>query len=113
MSTTRKNQLKSVMKLAWQFIKKNGYTISEALKVAWANIKLHTAMKNKIVKFYFQKVDGSIREAYGTLKAELLPATSTTTSGRKENPTIQTYFDTEKEEWRCFKKANLVKLGVY
>lgn len=113
MSTTRKNQLKSVMKLAWQFIKKNGYTMSEALKVAWMNIKLKGQMKKRIVKFYFQKVDGSIREAYGTLKAELLPATSTTTSGRKENPTIQTYFDTEKEEWRCFKKANLVKLGVY
>lgn len=35
MSTTRKNQLKKVMQLAWQFVKKNGYTLSEALKVAW------------------------------------------------------------------------------
>lgn len=112
MSTTRKNQLKQVMKLAWQFIKKNGYTLSEALKVAWANIKLHTAMKTRIVKFYFQKVDGSIREAYGTLDVTLLPATSTT-SGGKENPTIQTYWDTEKEAWRCFKKANLVNIGMH
>ena len=49
MSTTRKNQLKKVMQLAWQFVKKNGYTLSEALKVAWANVKLHTAMQTRIV----------------------------------------------------------------
>lgn len=73
MSTTRKNQLKKVMQLAWQFVKKNGYTLSEALKVAWANVKLHTAMQTRIVKFYFQKVDGTIREAFGTLKTSTLP----------------------------------------
>lgn len=112
MSTTRRNQLKSVMQLAWQFVKRNGYTLSEALKAAWANVKLHAAMLKKIVKFYFQKVDGTIREAYGTLKSELLPAISTT-STRKENPTIQTYFDTEKNEWRCFKKANLVRIEMH
>lgn len=112
MSTTRRNQLRAVMQLAWQFIKKNGYSLSEALKVAWANIKLHAAMKTKVVKFHFQKVDGTIREAYGTLKIELLPASSNT-GGRKENPTIQTYWDTEKEAWRCFKKANLVNMETH
>ncbi len=111
MSTTRRNQLKQVMKLAWQFIKKNGYTLSEALKVAWANIKLHTAMKTRIVKFYFQKVDRTIREAYGTLKDSLLPVIST--NDRKQNPTCQTYWDTEKEAWRCFKKANLVTIEMH
>ena len=104
-----KETLKSVMQLAWQFVKRNGYTMSEALKTAWKNIKLKKSMQTKIVKFYFSKVDGSIREAFGTLKAELLPETKGT--DRKPNDTIQTYFDTEKQEYRCFKKANLVNVA--
>lgn len=84
--------------------------MSEALKCAWANIKLKVAMKSKIVKFYFQKVDGSPREAYGTLNEKLMP-TTTGTDKRAKNDTVQTYFDTEVNEFRCFKKANLLKMA--
>ena len=104
----RRNVLHDIMNLAWQFVKRNGFTMSEALKLAWANIKLKAAMKQRIVKFYFQKVDGSIREAYGTLKENLIPATSG--DNRKRNDTVQVYFDTEKQEYRCFKKANLISI---
>lgn len=84
--------------------------MSEALKCAWANIKLKNAMKNKIVKFYFQKVDGSLREAYGTLNEKLMPAI-TGTDKRTKNDTVQVYFDTERQEFRCYKKANLIKIA--
>lgn len=109
MATTLRNTLSEVMKLAWQFIKKNGYTMSEALKVAWMNVKLKVQMKKRIVKFYFQKVDGSLREAFGTLSEKMIPATQG--SGRKMNETCQVYFDTEKGEYRCFKKANLMRIA--
>ena len=108
MSTKIKNQLKEVMLMAWTFVKRNGFTMSEALKCAWANMKLKASMKERIVKFYFKKVDGSIREAYGTLKENLIPATSG--DNRKKNETVQVYFDTERQEYRCFKKANLITL---
>lgn len=104
----RRNVLHDIMSLAWQFVKRNGFTMSEALKLAWANMKLKVAMKQRIVKFYFQKVDGSMREAYGTLKENLIPATSG--DNRKRNDTVQVYFDTEKQEYRCFKKANLISI---
>ena len=104
----KRNVLHDIMILAWQFVKRNGFTMSEALKVAWANMKLKAAMKQRIVKFYFQKVDGSIREAYGTLKENLIPATSG--DNRKRNDTVQVYFDTERQEYRCFKKANLISI---
>ena len=96
------------MNLAWQMVKRNGYSMSEAMKCAWRNIKVRAIMKTRIVKFYFQKVDGSIREAYGTLKETLIPETAG--SDRKKNDTVQVYFDTEKAEWRCFKKANLINV---
>ena len=106
MSTERKSQLSRVFSLAWQFVKRNGFSLSEALKKAWANVKLKAKMQGGIVKFYYQKVDGSIREAYVTLKSELVHEVKD--SGRKANPTLQTYFDTERQEWRCFKVANLI-----
>lgn len=105
-----KNRMRDVMCLAWQLVKRNGFTMSEALKVAWANMKLKAAMKQRIVKFYFQKVDGSIREAYGTLKESLLPPIKGTDS-RKKSDTLQVYFDTEKQAYRSFKVANLIKIG--
>ena len=110
MSATLRNQMREVMQTAWQFVRRNGYTMAEALRVAWANIKLRTAMKSRIVKFYFLKVDGSVREAYGTLKETLIPSHSDGQSSRRKNDTVQTFFDTEKSEWRCFKKANLMQV---
>lgn len=109
MAITFKNMMREVMQLAWQFVKKNGYSLSEALKVAWLNIKLKVQMKKRIVKFYFQKVDGSLREAFGTLSESVIPQTQS--NGRKMNDTCQVYFDTERESWRCFKKANLIKIA--
>ena len=104
-----KSSLRSIMFLAWQMVKKNGLTLSEALKLAWANAKLVSVMHSKICKFYFQKVDGSIREAYGTLKSDLIPETKG--DDRKRNDTVQVYFDTEKIGWRSFKRANLIKIA--
>lgn len=72
----KRNVLHEIMSLAWQLVKRNGFSMSEAMKCAWANMKLKAAMKQRIVKFYFKKVDGSVREAYGTLKENLIPATS-------------------------------------
>lgn len=110
MSTNFKNQMREVMSLAWQMVKKNGFSMSEALKTAWANLKLKSEMKKRIVKFYFKKVDGSVREAYGTLNEKLMPAI-TGTDKRAKNDTVQTYFDTERGEFRCFKKANLMSIA--
>lgn len=105
----KRNVLHEIMSLAWQLVKRNGFSMSEALKCAWANMKLKAEMKQRIVKFYFKKVDGSVREAYGTLKENLIPATSG--DNRKKNDTVQVYFDTERQEYRFFKKANLLNIA--
>jgi hypothetical protein len=83
--------------------------MSDALKAAWRNFKLRAAMAAKICKFYFLKVDGTIREAYGTLASGIIPETAGNDT-RKKNETVQTYFDTEKQEWRCYKRANLIRI---
>lgn len=104
------SDLSSIMQMAWQFVKRNGFTMAEAMKAAWLNFKLKARMAMAIVKFYFQKVDGSVREAYGTLNENIMPATSGN-DNRRKNDTVQVYFDTEIQEFRCFKKANLLRIA--
>jgi len=110
MAKEKRNMLREVLNLAWQFVRRNGYSMSEAMRCAWANIKLRRAMTGRIVRFYFQKVDGSLREAFGTLAEGIIPAVAGTDT-RKKNDTVQTYYDTEKQEWRCYKKANLMRIA--
>lgn len=100
--------MREIMRLAWSFVRKNGYTMSEALKCAWANVKLRAMLSNRIVEFYFKKTDGTLRQAFGTLKEGLIGEIKGT--GRKTNDNLQVYWDTEKEEYRCFKKCNLIKV---
>lgn len=110
MSTKMKSEMKEVMLLAWTFVKRNGYSMSDALKCAWANIKLRALMQKRIVKFYFQKVDGTLREAFGTLNENMIPSI-TGDGSKKKNNTIQVYYDSEKQSWRSFKKCNLIKIA--
>ena len=103
-----KTILSTIMKTAWKFFRTTGEAFAECLKKAWKLYHLTENMKKGIVKFYFQKVDGSIREAYGTLKTELIPASESSDSNRKQNETVQVYWDTEAQAFRSFKKLNLV-----
>lgn len=97
----------SIFCYAWRLVKTLGYTLSEALKCAWANAKFRAKAFAGIIHFVFTKVDGSMREAFGTLATDRVPAIQ----GTRTTPShIQVYFDTEKGEWRSFKKANLIKV---
>lgn len=99
--------LSMIMRMAWRFFRITGQAFGDCLRQAWANYKLVERMRAGIVKFYFQKVDGSVREAYGTLSEALTPKVEGE-DNRKKNDTTQVYFDTECQEWRCFKKLNLI-----
>ena len=78
MGTQAKNRLSEIMRMAWTFVRRNGYTMSEALKCAWANIKLRAVLHQRIVEFYFKKTDGTLRQAFGTLMSDRVPETKGT-----------------------------------
>lgn len=108
----KRNDLRTIMTAAWGFVRRNGFTLSEALKQAWALFKLKAKMRLGIVRFYYRKVDGTTREAWGTLAERLIPATALSDGPRrKPNPTVQNYYDTERGEWRCFKIANILNVA--
>ena len=64
------------------------------------------AMKSGIVEFYFTKKDGTTRQAFGTLKDEVIIPHIKDATNREPNHDLVTYFDTVKEQFRSFRKEN-------
>lgn len=72
------------------------------------NKELSKLLHERVVRFVYQKSDGSVREAVGTLKKDMCPNVK---GGSRQTPShLQIYFDVEKQEWRCFKKEFLIKI---
>ena len=109
MATTFRNELSELMKKSWQLVKTYGISLSEAMHKVWLLFKLRKAMKKGVVKFYYEKLSGEIRTAWGTLKEDLVPATSS--ENRKKNDSVQVYYDSERSAYRCFKIVNLIGLA--
>ena len=109
MSTNFKNQMKEVMKKSWMLVKVYGFSMAEAMKQSWKILKLKAALKNGVVKFYYQKLDGTVRTAWGTLKEGLVPETKGIE--RKKNESLITYYDNEKSSYRSFKVANFLNIA--
>ena len=82
-----------------------GKTFSESLKQSWAIYRLQKQMRTSIVEFRFRKISGEIRLAYGTLIDTVINPLIKGTKKHTDN-TLITYFDYEKQAFRCFKEAN-------
>lgn len=91
-----RTDLSNIMKEAWQLVRTYALTMSEALKKAWAWFKVVQKMKSGVVSFRFEKVNGEIRQAFGTLAEDRLPQVEHS-SNRAKSPFVQTYFDVEKK----------------
>lgn len=63
-------------------------------------------MCDRVVEFFYLKKDGTTRQAFGTLQQEVVIAHVTADSMREPKPDLVTYFDTEAQAWRSFKKVN-------
>jgi len=80
-------------------------TFAEALVHAWKVIKLQIRLSTQsLVNFSYIKIDGSIREAVGTLVSAPTPKGGE----RKVNYGLLTYFDLQQNDWRCAKIENLI-----
>ena len=97
-----------VMKYAWQLWKSTGQAWRLCMIKAWQLYRLAKAMREGQVSFYYQKTDGTIRKAVGTLINT--PSGATLGGKRLTKPSYKTisYFDIEKNAYRCFKIENLI-----
>lgn len=79
-----------------------------ALRKAWKLYRLAKKMRKGVVKFVFEKVDGSARIAYGTLCDLPAGITSRKSSGKSPKYATMCYWDTKKNAFRSFKVENFI-----
>ena len=66
------------------------------------------ALREGVCKVTFTKVDGSQRIMMATLEPSTLPPIDGTKKERKMPPSIVTVYDTEVEDWRCFRLESVL-----
>ena len=89
-----------------RYLTSTGYSRSQAEFKAEIISGLENDMRADIVSFQYLKKDGTIRNARGTLSDELVPPTNG--SSERKSIGVFTYFDIDKQEWRCFKLGNII-----
>ena len=94
-----------VFRQAWEMVKETGKTFAVCLAKAWALYRLKQEMTKGVVKFAYEKIDGTLRKAYGTLKD-----TNYTPKGKEGSIKTFSYFDIEANAFRCFRIENLVTI---
>jgi len=107
-----KQFLSELFKMAWVIRKSTGKSFSECLRKAWMNCKLKIKMLLQVVEFYYQKINGEVRQAFGTLQTKhMQPAKENRSkSNRKQNETCLLYWDVEKKEFRQYKLWNIIRI---
>ena len=85
----------------------NNLVMSIALEIAQCIDK----MRSGDVHFRFLKKDGSVREALGTLKSDVIEPTIKG-SGRVTPKNLVAFFDVEKGAWRSFDVNNFLGYDV-
>ncbi len=68
--------------------------------------KLH----NGVAHFFYQKLNGELREAFGTLNQSLVAATVNGRGKSRENHTTIAYYDCVCGGWRSFRREALVRV---
>jgi hypothetical protein len=72
--------------------------------------ELKSMLTKGTVKFQYKKNDGSVRTAVGTLKSDMITNKPSGGQNKVKGAGYTSYFDVEKDAWRCFAESKL--LGV-
>lgn len=101
----KKIDLSTIMRRAWAIARATGKAFAVALSKAWALYRLTKRMRAGIVRFAYEKADGTLRKAVGTLADTAARVTGT---GRSDDGRTVKYYDVEANGWRSFKVENFV-----
>lgn len=95
-----------VFKRAYEIMRNTGKTFAVCLSKAWAIYRLGKSMLKGEVKFAYEKKDGTLRKACGTLKdvSQFIKGTG------KSSDKVFHYWDLEAVAFRCFSISNLITI---
>ena len=101
-----------VLTLAHAIRRQNQFlTWGQCQAQAWQVVRLRAALRAGATRFTFQKQDGEVREAYGTLNTALFQYDYKGTD-RAESPTAIRYFDLDKNAWRSFRAERILQVAA-
>jgi len=63
----KRNDLQMIMRRAWTIARTTGKTFNICLVKAWSLYRLTQRMRAGVVRFAYEKADGTLRRAAGTL----------------------------------------------
>jgi hypothetical protein len=104
--------MKSIMTMAHKTfnLKSGSMSWAECLKQAWQVAKLQVSMKTRVVEFFFRKVNGEVRQAFGSLIESHIDYTPNG-RGHATAPDCIKFWDEVKGSWRQFKSYNLIRVA--
>lgn len=103
----KKQELSKIMRRAWVIARTTRKAFAVALAKSWQLYRLAKQMRAGVVRFAYEKTDGTLRRAVGTLKdtAELIKGI-----GRPDNGQTVKYYDVQAGGWRSFKVENFITI---
>ncbi len=103
----KRTELSKVMHRAWSIARATGKTFAVCLAKSWQLYRLAKQMRAGVVRFAYEKMDGTLRRAAGTLRdvAALIIGT-----GRPDDGHTFKYYDTEAAAFRSFRVENLIAI---
>ncbi|PTB96321.1 DUF2693 domain-containing protein [Marivirga lumbricoides] len=104
----KKNFRSFVFKRAHEIRKSTGKAMAVCLAKAWQLYRLAKSMAKGAVNFAYEKKDGSLRKATGTLKDVHTMVKGT--SNNSSSPKVLHYFDIDAQGFRCFKVENFITI---
>lgn len=101
----KKQDLSMIMRRAWQIARATGKGFAVALSKSWQLYRLVERMRAGVVRFAYEKTDGTLRHASGTLKGTggLVKGT-----GQPDNGRTLRYYDVEAGGFRSFRVENFI-----
>jgi len=73
---------------------------------------LTNLLRENVVNVVFVKNDGTERVMNCTLKSDLLPEQTESTSTRKSNPDVMSVWDLDNAGWRSFRLDSIITFSV-
>ncbi|GAB3278186.1 hypothetical protein GCM10027347_52420 [Larkinella harenae] len=101
---------KNVFELAWNLVRKSGMSMVDALKRAWAVVKLKLSLSNTDERgmwVKFKKVNGEVTERLVTRTLAYVPAEHLPKNSKVEGLTLP-MFDLIKGAWISARVENLI-----
>lgn len=100
-----KYDLSKIMRRAWAIARATGKAFRVCLCRAWALYRLTKRMRAGVVRFAYEKTDGTLRHAAGTLQGI---ADAVKGNGAPDSGNTFRYMDVEAGGFRSFRVENLV-----